>query len=60
MTKIQRGVTATPRTGMCQVKNSKLKDTTESQDYTGLERLVGRVQGRVCSRWGCLSQLGVN
>lgn len=47
VTKIQGGVTATRRTGMCQVENSKQKDTSESQDHTGLERLVGRVQGRV-------------
>lgn len=45
--KIQGGVTATRRTGMCQVENSKQKDTTESQDHTGLERWVGRVHGRV-------------
>ena len=32
---------------MCKVENSKQKQTTESQDHTGLEKLVGRVQGRV-------------
>lgn len=47
VTKIQGGVTATGRTGMCQVENSKQKDTTESQDHIGLERLEGRVLGRV-------------
>lgn len=32
---------------MLQVVNFKQKNTTESQDHTGLERLVRRVQGRV-------------